>query len=189
MKDIMNVYQGELKDLGLSGLNIHAVPHPRSEPQGGAVGMGEYVGSKACKDCHVAAYKVWAKSAHAKAYDTLVKADVPRNYDPECISCHVVGWHPTEHVPYKSGFLGQKETPHLTDVGCESCHGPGGAHADAEVKADLVRQKALQAAMRITAPGRPEAEAEKTCITCHDGDNSPEFNFKTYWPYVKHSEK
>jgi hypothetical protein len=34
-----------------------------------------------------------------------------------------------------------------------------------------------------------KAESEKNqCRTCHDGDNSPDFKFETYWPYVEHYE-
>ena len=39
--------------------------------------------------------------------------------------------------------------------------------------------------MRVT-----KAEAEKQlCITCHDGENSPDFDFKTYWPLIEHKEQ
>jgi hypothetical protein len=35
----------------------------------------------------------------------------------------------------------------------------------------------------------PYEQAEKNCRTCHDHDNSPEFNFETYWPKVEHRGK
>ena len=36
-----------------------------------------------------------------------------------------------------------------------------------------------------------KAEAEKRfCVnTCHDLDNSPDFDFKEYWPQIEHHEK
>ncbi len=34
-----------------------------------------------------------------------------------------------------------------------------------------------------------KAESKKQqCFTCHDIDNSPEFNFKLYWPFIEHYE-
>jgi hypothetical protein len=80
----------------------------------------EYVGSESCKTCHQYEYEKWSTKKHAHAYATLV--DVDSQYDPECISCHVVGFE------YESGFVTEQQTPHLKDVGCENCHGPGSRH-------------------------------------------------------------
>lgn len=178
IKALFAAYQGQLKELGLAGLNVRAVPHARREE------LGAYVGSEKCESCHETSYRIWKKSGHAKAYDTLVKADPPRNFDPECISCHVIGWHPTEYFPYQGGFLSTEKTPQLINVGCESCHGPGGAHCEAEMKNDPALQEKLRKAAVIT-----KAESEKhQCMTCHDLDNSPDFEFKLYWPNVEHYE-
>ncbi len=179
MKALMKAYQDQLQTLGLAGLGIKPAPNPRAEL------LGAYVGSAKCESCHEPSYIIWKKSGHAKAYRTLVEADPPRNFDPECISCHVVGWHPTQYFPYKGGFLSKEKTPHLTDVGCESCHGPGEAHCNAELKDDEALKEKLRKAMVLT-----KAEAEKRfCFECHDLDNSPDFDFKTYWPLVEHYEK
>ena len=98
MKRLMAGYQGFLKQQGFEGLGIHAAVHPQAETN------GRFVGSKACEDCHKGSYKTWKKTAHAAAYATLANLDPPRNFDPECISCHVVGWHPTKFFPYVSGY-------------------------------------------------------------------------------------
>ncbi len=182
MKQIMVAYQEQLKDLGLKGLGIQPVRHPRQEIN------GTFVGSKECESCHEPSYKVWKRSGHAQAWDTLVHLDPPRQYDPECITCHVVGWNPQKYFPYQGGFWGEKETPHLVGVGCENCHGPGGKHVEAELGRlgtdDAIKQKYRQA-MILTL-----AEAEKAaCLECHDLDNSPDFDFKTYWPKVEHREE
>jgi len=179
MKALMKAYQDQLQTLGLAGLGIKPAPNPRAEL------LGTYVGSAKCESCHEPSYIIWKKSGHAKAYRTLVEADPPRNFDPECISCHVVGWHPTQYFPYKGGFLSKEKTPHLTDVGCESCHGPGEAHCNAELKDDEALKEKYRKAMVLT-----KAEAEKRfCFECHDLDNSPDFDFKTYWPLIEHYEK
>jgi hypothetical protein len=179
MKQLMVVYQEQLKDLGLQGLGIREVSHPTKDIN------GRFVGSGKCLSCHEPSYKIWKKSGHARAWETLVKLDPPRSFDPECISCHVVGWNPQKYFPYESGFKSEKETPQLIDVGCENCHGPGEKHVAAEMGNDKALQQKLREAVRQTL-----AQAEKSgCLECHDLDNSPDFDFKTYWPQVQHKEK
>lgn len=181
MKNLMIAYQDRLRTLGLAGLSIKPVTHPSREQN------GEFVGSVACQSCHEESYEVWKRSGHAKAWDTLKQADPPRDADPECISCHVIGWHPTSHFPYLGGFLDERETPKMLDVGCESCHGPGGNHVKAEMGTDKDYQARMQKAVRVTKE-EAETQAEKACQNCHDLDNSPDFKFETYWPKVEHSE-
>ena len=176
---LMAAYQDQLKELGLEGLGIREVPHPQKELLGG------FVGSEKCESCHEASYKVWKKSGHAKAWSTLVKQDPPRNFDPECISCHVVGWDPQHYFPYQSGFSSEETTPHLINTGCESCHGPGEKHVEAEMGADFELQAKLQKAIVVTK----EESEKRQCYTCHDLDNSPDFEFETYWPKVEHYEE
>ena len=178
MKQLMAAYQGQLKDLGLEGLGIRAVSHPRKETN------GSFVGSAKCESCHEPSYDVWKKSGHRKGWKTLVELDPPRNFDPECISCHVVGWNPQKYFPYESGFQSAEKTPHLFGVGCENCHGPGQNHVAAEMGNDKPLQEAMRKAVVVT-----KADAEKRlCLECHDLDNSPDFDFKTYWPKVEHPE-
>jgi hypothetical protein len=183
---LMESYQNRLKDVlateGLEGLGIRPMPNSRIEL------LGKYVGSAKCESCHEESYRVWRKSGHSKAYDTLVKASPPRNYDPECISCHVIGWHPTEYRPYVGGFVSTEKTPQLVDVGCESCHGPGEAHCAAEnpgSKADEALLVKLRKAMVVT---KEDSEKRFLCASCHDLDNSPDFDFPVYWPKVEHYE-
>ncbi len=182
MKMLMTGYQDWLRDQlktgGFASLGLRPVAHPQAETN------GRFVGSAKCQSCHEKSYDIWKKSLHAKAYDTLATLDPPRNFDPECISCHVVGWDPGDFFPYQSGFESKEKTPLLVNTGCEDCHGPGEKHCAVELSgSDELRQK-LRKAVRLT-----KADAEKQqCMTCHDIDNSPDFDFKTYWPCVEHHE-
>jgi hypothetical protein len=178
MVKLMEGYQNALKTLGLEGLNIRPMPNPKAGLMGG------YVGSAKCESCHEESYRIWRKSKHAQAYRSLVEAQPPRNFDPECLACHVIGWDPSQFTPYQGGYSSAQKTPLLVNVGCESCHGPGEAHIAAEEKNDPELQKKMQKATVLT-----KEEAEKRfCATCHDLDNSPDFEFKTYWPDVEHYE-
>jgi hypothetical protein len=169
-------YLDELRQVGLEGLGVRPLPHPRRRIQ------GDFVGSEECGNCHEAEYDVWKKSGHAGATRTLVGLDPPRQFDPECLACHVTGWHPQAGFPYQSGYLGLPSTPKLAGVGCENCHGPGGAHVAAEAGVNKTRQQELQAAMRLS-----KAEAKRlVCGRCHDVSNSPDFEFEAYWPEVAH---
>ena len=181
MRDLMTQYQDQLRKDGFAGLGIRKKPHPQSEV------FGQFVGSKKCESCHEGSYMAWKKTGHAKAFETLVGAPVPRQFDPECISCHVVGWYPNKHFPYESGFWSRAETPHLMGVGCENCHGPGEKHIDAENGGDLALQETLQKEMTVTVEQARDSSAH-WCINCHDGDNSPDFNFEEYWPKIEHHD-
>jgi hypothetical protein len=183
MQRLMEIYQEQLKTLGFAGLGIRAVPHPQKE-----LG-GRFVGSLECKTCHEESYRIWKKSRHAQAYATLTGLNPPRNFDPECVSCHVVGWHPTEHYPYTTGYWSLEKTPELINTGCETCHGPGGAHVDAENGSDLALQEELRKSVVITkAESQDPRSGKEHCYSCHDLDNSPDFNFETDWPLVEHYE-
>lgn len=118
-----------------------------------------FVGTKVCGTCHVKEYEIWKRTSHARALQTLEETGNDR--DPECVGCHVVG------LSYRTGFRSRAETPHLPDVGCESCHGPGERHSkDYRVRMGKV--------------------GEASCKTCHVPEHSPNFDFKTYWQKIKH---
>ena len=166
------------------------------------------MGTKACAECHEESNTVWRSSADAEAYATLEKLDPPRNFDPECVSCHVVGWNPGKFFPYRGGYLGPTKTPELENVGCEDCHGPGQRHALAEKGKDVALQKKMQKTVRIAKGKETELQkamqktvritkeeaadprsGKQNCYTCHDGDNSPDFKFETYYPLIEHHEE
>ena len=179
MKRLMDGYQEQLKVFGFAGLGLRPAASPLAEQN------GRYVGSQKCESCHEKSYDIWKRSGHAHAYKTLETQDPPRNYDPECVSCHVIGWHPTKFFPYEGGFEGPKKTPHLKNVGCEDCHGPGEKHCTAELGGNKELQKKYRKAVRITR----EQSKKEQCMTCHDLDNSPDFDFDKYWPLIEHHEE
>ncbi len=119
----------------------------------------EYAGNMACGACHLKIFSHWKDTKHHHAHETLEK--VKSHFDPECIQCHTTGFE------YASGFKNMEETPSLKGVGCESCHGVGAAHM-----AD------------VNAPYGKAGNEE--CIKCHDPENSPKFEYQTYWEKIKH---
>ncbi len=124
-----------------------------------------YAGSEACTKCHVRAAEVWKKSRHAHAFDTLVqrKADA----DPNCIGCHTVGFE--KAGGYRREFAATK----LTDVGCESCHGPAGRHIERITAGDI-------------EGGRLRKIGAADCVKCHHGEFSRPFVWAELWPEIQH---
>jgi hypothetical protein len=189
-------YQKQLEQIvaqsGFEGLGLKPSPHSSGR---------KFAGSKACADCHSNATAVFEKTPHAHATETLVKLDPPRQFDPECLSCHATGWEPQKYFPFDSGFLGLKETPDLVANGCENCHGPAAEHVAAETGesgANDEEIEQLRAALRLKIvenEGNKKGQVYKDggvvdmCMQCHDLDNSPDFDFQTYWPKVKHVGK
>jgi len=187
MRDLMATYQDQLKQLGWNELGIKPVPHPRAaadNPQ-----SGQFAGAQSCRECHPTAYGIWSKTKHAHATETLTKLDPPRHFDSECVSCHATGWNPQEYYPFASGFDSLETTPGLAGNQCENCHGPAAAHVAAEAGRNTKRKDDERQKLKLTAG----LAFENVCIKCHDHDNSPEFNEKSfeahYWPKVEHKGK
>jgi hypothetical protein len=186
-------YQRRLETLGLDGLGLKPILHESGR---------KFAGSKVCADCHLSAAEVYENTPHFHATETIVsKVDPPRHFDPECISCHATGWEPQKYFPFVSGFLGLKETPEMTGNGCENCHGPAADHVAAEtgeIEASEEKLEQLRAQLRLKVvenegnkPGQvfDKGKVVQMCMRCHDLDNSPDFDFQTYWPKVVHEGK
>jgi hypothetical protein len=183
MLDVLASYQQKLQELGLDGLGLRPVRHP----------MGKFAGSESCADCHTQANAKWEETTHHHATETLVhpgqRSEVPRHYDPECLSCHVVGWNPQGYFPYETGYLDLEQSEDLHGVGCENCHGPGQAHVDAEngdIDATDEQLEQLRQQLRL----KVDQGASQKCLECHDLDNSPDFHadgaFDKYWEKIAH---
>jgi hypothetical protein len=172
MDEVMDSYQEQLQQMGWEGLDLRRKNHP----------AGKFAGSSACAECHQSQFDIWAKTPHAHATKTLTTVKPPRQFDPECISCHATGWNPQQFTPYTSGFDSLKKTPILAGNGCENCHGPAAAHVAAENEGG---DESLRAKLRLSIAEAKTAIVD-SCVECHDLDNSPHFDFDEYWPKIEH---
>lgn len=128
-----------------------------------APGDAAYAGPAACAACHPNATAIHAASRHAHAREALT----PKGYDqdPDCLRCHVTG------LGRPGGWFRKDTRAALAQVGCESCHGPAAAHV-----ADGGRT-----ALTPVSPA--------TCVTCHDAENSPHFDYASYWKRIAHDRR
>lgn len=132
-----------------------------------------WVGSAACKDCHPGIFAQWKQTSHSVAFSTLEAKGVA--YDPECVRCHTVGWARVsspqggEWMRTTSSFWTAEKTPHLQDVGCESCHGPGSKHV--KDPAD----EAVFGTWRQAGRSMWRSPPKDACAICHDPENSVPF--------------
>jgi hypothetical protein len=142
---LMEDYNQELKRHDMLAKFPRSLHHNQIPEQNQKGLKATYVGSKRCGDCHDHAWKVWAKTPHFGATQTLEDLKHPsgRHYDPECMMCHTTGFkHPGGYNDPVAGLaawpppVGLKPNPKqlhklndkLRGVGCESCHGPGSEH-------------------------------------------------------------
>ena len=146
-----------------------------------------YIGSAACAKCHPTEHKALQGGAHARALDTLAKPgrdhwSVPRHKrsivglrKPECIRCHVTGYGRPGGFP--AAIPADPLKHPLAGVGCESCHGPGKAHA-----ADPRKPRAI-----VKLGGTcPECNILPICRRCHDDANAPDFDYNAALPKARH---
>ena len=166
-----------------------------------------FIGSEQCKKCHIKEFAIWQQDAigskkkhsHSKAFEALVKyARKPKNrqFDPECVVCHTVGYG------YQTGYHGE-DSAKFKEVGCENCHGPGNPHASnpdnlefrrlmspwKSHKDDLLpppERMALGYNQLTPAEQKIVKNVNDLCQKCHDTDNDPTFKFELFWPRIRH---
>jgi hypothetical protein len=151
---VVAAYDADVGRMNLEWARTHGEDCPPP-----AEGQAAFVGNGPCAGCHPAAFPVWESSRHRHAWETLETRG--KHFHLDCTGCHVTGWEQPGGVCRLDKVAGRE------DVGCESCHGPGSLHSQAP------------SARNITA--RP---AEAVCVTCHNRENSPHFDFATYLPRV-----
>ncbi|MDR3404326.1 MAG: multiheme c-type cytochrome [Chthoniobacter sp.] len=128
-----------------------------------------YAGTQSCVQCHPSAARAWLQSGHARAFATLVSFQA--DADPNCISCHTVGFGTATGYRREAGA----GSP-LINVGCESCHGPGGEHV-----------KLRSAGGETAAHFRPVGAGD--CQKCHHGEFSRPFDYASFWPDIAHGKE
>ena len=161
-----------------------------------------FLGAKKCSECHHRTYEFWKTTGHAGALLSLDPAHrrhgyerlkgVPRLFDPECLCCHVTGWDPQQVLRFKSGYINsefasgsdEEQTARLLQGNqCENCHGPGSRHVDMMEDDDDANDSTAAELVRVTLE---QANSVTGCYKCHDNDNSPGFDFESYWGKVQH---
>lgn len=120
-------------------------------------GAAGYVGSEACGGCHAPAMEWWQNHAHGNAYATLEERN--KQFNLSCVGCHVTGYN-------RPGGATVVQNEGLTNVGCESCHGPGSKH---------VEDRKAPAAVNVT-----RVVPEPTCKQCHVPEHSDRFQYDAY---------
>ena len=116
-------------------------------------------GSESCVACHKPDNAVWHDSKHAHAWHSLQTTGA--EVDPACQRCHTTGYG------LSGGFESVATSQSLISVGCENCHGPSHQHAaDPSIRTPFV--------------------AKEQCISCHDHENSPSFEYAGYWSRIIH---
>ena len=148
-----------------------------------AGGEAEFVGSNKCKKCHITQHKSWKKTPKFNAMDALqpgnaseIKSkhdlDPQKDYttDAKCLACHTTGYgHPGGYaIPEAGDEKKAKEMKKLAGVGCESCHGAGGAYI--ELHEEIMKSKRTYKVAEMYAAGMTKIEAT-VCTTCHNEDN------------------
>jgi len=120
-------------------------------------GAQEYVGSETCSECHNEQFEhfvTYSKKAKSWHSIEIMASDLTPDEQASCYGCHTTGYG-------KGGFISITETPALADVGCETCHGPGGEHAASGDTDAINRTPTVQ-----------------ECETCHNAERVEDFNFK-----------
>lgn len=151
---VVTAYDADVGKMNLEWAKTNGQDCPAPEK-----GQAAFVGNKACAECHEESFPVWEASKHSHAWKTL--EDAGKQFHLNCTGCHVTGWEKPGGVCRLDKVAGRE------NVGCESCHGPGSLHAE-DPSAD-----------NITA--RP---GQEVCVTCHNRENSPHFDFATYVPKI-----
>lgn len=201
---LLDEYAKEVRD---SGFRHRATknPHPMQQPF--PKDKIHYVGSAVCKNCHGIDDGIWANSKHSHAFDAIEKvANKPklRQFDPECILCHVNGYQ------FEGGYVDELKSAHLKHVGCEACHGPGSLHVSdmqnnvknpASTKFLSPWKNSANGLYELNAQGNPVLQngkpkynpqvliaIDQMCQKCHDAENDPDYKFEDYWPKIDHTK-
>jgi mono/diheme cytochrome c family protein len=120
-----------------------------------------FVGAeKGCKTCHLAEYKAWAETPHAKAWDALKPEEQAK---PECAGCHQTG-------AMADGVM-------VTSVSCEACHGAGSEYKKISIMSKKAYADKAAGRKAAVAAGLVIPTADN-CVKCHKAEGNA--NFKPF---------
>jgi hypothetical protein len=119
-----------------------------------------YAPASACASCHAPAYAKWSGSGHMKGLGAFVSKTY--EFETSCLECHATGFTNDASTSTAAKLL-------FGNIDCETCHGPGAAHA-------LNPEKGY---------GMPAIPAT-ICKKCHTAITSPNFSYVKYWEKIKH---
>jgi hypothetical protein len=151
---VVKAYDRDVGQMNLAWAKEHGEDCPAPKK-----GEAAFVGTASCKECHAEAFPTWEQSKHSHAWATLEEKG--KQFHLNCVGCHVTGYEKPGGVCRLDKVAGRES------VGCESCHGPGSLHAENPTTKNILAQ-----------PGREQ------CVTCHNPENSPHFDFATYLPRI-----
>ncbi|MCK5679297.1 cytochrome C [bacterium] len=117
-----------------------------------------YVGSAICAECHEKEYNNFAafsKKAHSFESIMILKKGLTEAEFKGCFECHTTGYGKP------GGFISLNKTPELSNLGCESCHGPGSRHRESEDPEDIIKSISIE-----------------HCTHCHNQERVAAFDFK-----------
>ena len=117
-----------------------------------------FVGSESCQECHedeYESYSAHSKKAHSYESVKVMRKGLTEAEYLECLQCHATGFG------QPGGFTSEAEPPHLQNLGCESCHGPGSDHVDSGDPDDIVGEL-----------------SPSDCERCHNAERVENFKFK-----------
>ena len=152
-------HSGNLQFVNLSPEERRALLERRDKRKRSLFAEGDYVGSAACQECHAAEHERWMAGPHSRAFATLEA--VHESSNGECQRCHTTGFEEPGGFP-----AGGKE---LHNVGCESCHGPGGPH---------LAQEGAKGPILALGDKCDSCVILQICGSCHDDQNDPGFEFE-----------
>lgn len=135
-----------VEELGKLGIDPATMP--------GADSPLTYVGEKECRECHREHYNAWRRTSHGRAFSDLIRSR--ESHLPEKTKRTVTGWME------RTGFVDRRESSHLFNVQCESCHGRGSAHVES-------KGEALETLIK----------PETTCVQCHSPEQDPNFDLRS----------
>lgn len=127
-----------------------------------------------CGNCHVLHQKGWANTAHSWAATgpTASQAQGSPNgvgnqdstgFATDCAWCHTTNGHNSGRAPDTTGWWAASAAnkKYFTDVQCEGCHGPGGAHVTTPDETQPVGTIAADTGLTFG------------CSVCHNEDDNP----------------